>query len=245
MSERAAMSLPTGWQVSVKSNEIPTAGVSTGHRLKNLGCDRARGPAARALRSRLEEFGRIPEDQWIVLEKELSFHSLKSGETFLEPGDDADIIIFVYSGMIKSYMQSIARKQFTKMFIREHQITSPYASVIKGVTSNIGYVALEDSQIIVLRASFFESLFDCHPVWERIARKLTELYLIERDLLHHHLMTLDAEGRYLAFLETYPEIAARVAQYEIASFLGITPVTLSNVRRKRVRTSVNAKASTA
>lgn len=79
--------------------------------------------------------------------------------------------------------------------------------------------------------SDFVALFEQHPIFDRLGRKLAEWLLIRKELRARSLLQQQAKERYLDFEEQYPDLVKRVPQYHIASYLGITEVSLSRLKR--------------
>ena len=77
----------------------------------------------------------------------------------------------------------------------------------------------------------FVNLYERDPVFERLGRKFAEWLLIRKELRARSLLQQQAKQRYIAFAQNYPEFVLRVPQYHIASYLGITEVSLSRIKR--------------
>jgi CRP-like cAMP-binding protein len=71
-----------------------------------------------------------------------------------------------------------------------------------------------------------------NPCWNTIARKYVETLFIEKEKRERRLLSEDAATRYLSFQKDYPGLEDKIPQYQIASYLGITPVALSRIRKK-------------
>ena len=93
-------------------------------------------------------------------------------------------------------------------------------------------LALMDSELLVIRFRDFEALFDRHACWERVGRKIAEGMFISKERRERELLMLSAEERYRLFLGRYKHLEKRIPQYQIAAYLGITPVALSRIRRR-------------
>lgn len=72
-----------------------------------------------------------------------------------------------------------------------------------------------------------------HPCWDRFLIKLLEKGYSTKEKRERELLHLDADERYAIFLEEYPTLESRVKQHMIASYLGITPESLSRIRKNR------------
>lgn len=89
---------------------------------------------------------------------------------------------------------------------------------------------LEDSELLLLDKFSYDHLLLEIPKFERLFRKLLENRLIANERRIAATLSDSAEERYLAFLKSYPAIAQRVSLNQIASYLGITPESLSRIR---------------
>ncbi|MCP4271690.1 MAG: Crp/Fnr family transcriptional regulator, partial [Gammaproteobacteria bacterium] len=76
------------------------------------------------------------------------------------------------------------------------------------------------------------NLFDQHRCWEKLGRLLAEQLYIKKETREAEFLLDDAETRYLNFQTNYPGLEDRLTQYHVASYLGITPVMLSRIRRR-------------
>jgi CRP-like cAMP-binding protein len=92
--------------------------------------------------------------------------------------------------------------------------------------------ALEDSEVLLIDKDAKESLYLNAPKVEQLFRIMTQktLVALQRRMIRNH--TLSAEERYLHFISTYPDIASRLTNLNIASYLGITHEFVSKIRRK-------------
>lgn len=91
---------------------------------------------------------------------------------------------------------------------------------------------IEDSIVLNLSKANFDHLLIAIPKFERFFRILMQNAYTREQLRSIENLTLNAEERYLRFINKYPHIAANVTQKQIASYLGITPEFLSSIRRK-------------
>ena len=110
-------------------------------------------------------------------------------------------------------------------------IDDMYSSVT-GEPSETNIDALEDTELLLLTAHSREELLRRAPVFERFFRLLLQRSFIalQRRLKENIIQT--AEEKYKNFISLYPNIAQRVPQHNIASFLGITPESLSRIRKQ-------------
>ena len=92
--------------------------------------------------------------------------------------------------------------------------------------------ALEDAELVLIDKKAHEELLATLPKYETWMRiQVTGAYIAMQRRLTS-IISLSLEERYAAFTSVYPEIIQRVPQHMIASYMGLTPETLSRVRKK-------------
>src|SRR5687768_14390218 len=123
----------------------------------------------------------------------------------------------------------------TKAFVREAEMSGSLADLLTDGASRAFIVAEEPTRLLVMPFKSMNQLMRRFPEWDVLGRRATQRLLLAKAQREYELLGLDADGRYRAFTTRYPGLEARVAGKLVASYLGITPVHLSRLRRKRVR----------
>jgi hypothetical protein len=90
---------------------------------------------------------------------------------------------------------------------------------------------LQETHLLVCNLASIVELFNQHHCWEKLGRILAEQLYIKKETREAEFLLDDAETRYFNFQKQYPGLEERIAQYHVASYLGITPVMLSRIRR--------------
>ena len=190
--------------------------------------------------SNLKEFmfklSSYPESELSYFISLLKVKVFGAKEMLLRQGDLATEIFFVSKGLLKTFFIDENGSEVTKGFIWENALAAPYVSILTSQASNLGITSLEKSEVISLPAKIFTSLYDRHSCWQEMGRKIAENLLIERERREKQMLLLDAEKRFESFLENFGPIIKRIPQYEIASYIGVTPVALSQIRSRRAKT---------
>lgn len=186
-------------------------------------------PLAR-LRGTLAQFADIPGDEWNALKNRLARVTIPKGGHFLRAGDVPDKLSFVASGLFRVYFVTERGDERVMAFREEGRLISGFSPFPGQRTPNFGIQALEDSVLlqIVLDPSAILGSADC---WKEIYAKYMEMLFLEKEERERQFLSEDAETRYRAFRASHPGLEERVPQYEIASYLGITPVALSRIRQ--------------
>jgi CRP-like cAMP-binding protein len=162
------------------------------------------------------------------------FHptELRRGEHLLRAGETPDSLAFVGAGLLRLYYIDRAGREFTKSFCVAGEIVAAYSALLLGAPSRLFIEALEDAQLLVADYRAYQALAAQHPCWAVVNQRRAEALFIKKESREAALLLDDAESRYLQFLAEYPGLEARVRQHYIASYLGITPVSLSRVRAR-------------
>ncbi len=108
-------------------------------------------------------------------------------------------------------------------------------SFINGRPSLYHIDALEDSEVFLIDRPSWEKMFVEIPKLERFYRLLLQNAFISMQRRIAENMSLSAEERYANFQQRYPHFEQRLPLKQIASYLGITPESLSRIRKKMVK----------
>ena len=177
------------------------------------------------------------------LDRLLSIFRLKevpATESLLLPGDKVHELVFVVNGLLRFYYLDDEGGESNKAFVAENEFAGPLASASLDLPVIYGIQALERSTLLVTPYSRFTSLFEEDPVFDRLGRKFAELLLVRKELRMRNMLQKKAAARYAEFREQYPGLLQRVPQYHIASYLGITEVSLSRLRRSMKATPLGS-----
>lgn len=156
--------------------------------------------------------------------------SFKKGALFLKLGQTCNAVGFVETGLLKCSLVS-EDKTAVDDFIFENQFVANYYSFLKNTPSNKEIACLKDSTIHVIHREQLAAMSKELPFLEEMARKVSEqLFLTTAEKLED-LKMLSAEERYLKLIRNHPNYVNDIPQYEIASFLNVSPETLSRIRK--------------
>ncbi len=153
------------------------------------------------------------------------------GEHLLRVGDIAAHIYYVSRGLLRYYfLDADNGEERTGQFFDENQVFTDASSFLSQTPASQSIQALEKSEVVCLsRAALYAAYASDHAM-ERFGRLMLEAALVGSQRRSTNLLTLTPDERYRAFVQARPEVATRVPQYLIASYLGITPEGLSRIR---------------
>lgn len=185
-----------------------------------------------SIESFFKEIADVPSSELSKIKKIFHPKILKKNSYFIKAGEIPDKVGFNISGLFRySYIDKDG-KEYTKHFCLENNLIISYSASLLQEESKFYIEALEDSEILTANYKEFLKILESHPCWDRIARKLIEKIYIIKEKREYQLLMEDAETRYKQFLKDYPGLVGRVKHYHIASYLGISPVSLSRIRNK-------------
>ncbi|MCC3414995.1 MULTISPECIES: Crp/Fnr family transcriptional regulator [unclassified Microcoleus] len=156
--------------------------------------------------------------------------SLSRSEFFVRAGDIPQTIGFVISGILRLYYVDADGNEATKSFCAENSFVAAYSALLLGQPSRLFIQTLEDTKLLIVDYSVYRSLSESQTYLQQLNCKIAESLFIKKERRESALLLDDAKTRYLSFLEEYPGLNARLKQHYIASYLGMTPVTLSRIR---------------
>ena len=183
-------------------------------------------------RTLLESLASIPEEEWSEFSANLRSRQFAPGEFLLREGEVGNEYDFIASGLIRLFYTTQDGKEFNKSFIAEGGIAGSLGSVLRGLPSRFSIEALEPTTVVAIPANIMERFYERHPCWERVGRRFAESLALKKEKREAAFLLDSAQMRYQQFLSEYPDLENRIAQYHIASYLGITDVALSRIRKK-------------
>ncbi|HEU5148316.1 MAG TPA: Crp/Fnr family transcriptional regulator [Chryseosolibacter sp.] len=147
-------------------------------------------------------------------------------------GEASKHMVFVEKGLLRSFSVDPDGHEHVMQFATEGWWIADMASFLSGEDSIYNIEALEDCELLLLTKTSMDKLIDEVPVIERYFRLLMQETIIALQRRLRVVQTHSAEETYLQFMEARPDVVARAPQQHIALYLGITPETLSRVRKQ-------------
>lgn len=157
---------------------------------------------------------------------------LRKRQYILQEGDVAKYVTFVEKGLLRSYTVDDKGTEHIMQFAFEGWWISDHFSFLTGEPSIYNIDALEDSELLLLSKQSEEQMLQRIPKFERYFRILLQNSLIATQRRLIGSLSQTAEERYTDLFVSCPTIPQRVPQHMMASFLGITPETLSRIRKQ-------------
>ena len=185
-----------------------------------------------ALRVSLESYAAISDETWQAFMRISKFRSLPKNTLLYNTGTIPQSYAYVYQGLIRCFACNENGKEYNKIFFDEGMFPGSMTALLNSSPSMLGFETIEDTLIIEIDFLAYRKL-----MIEKNDLKLFQIYYLEKNWLlakdsrEIEIVQEDATARYLRFIDESPKLARRLAQYHIASHLGITATQLSRIRK--------------
>lgn len=156
---------------------------------------------------------------------------LRKNQYLLQEGDVWRYNAFITSGCLRTYSINDKLQEHIINFAIENYWIGDRDSLLNGTPSRYNIDAIEDSELLLISKDDFAVLLKSIPQFQDLVNLIIERsFAASQDRINSSI-SLNAEEKYATFLKKQPNIANRVPQHMVASYLGITPETLSRIRK--------------
>jgi CRP-like cAMP-binding protein len=157
--------------------------------------------------------------------------TFRKGEIILNAGDVCKEFYFITQGLLRSFHRMSNGSERTYVICRENNIFTDHSSFISQTPSTDFIEAIEDTEVLYISYEDLMTLYKNYHAWESVGRKVSDInFVVSKDRLRS-MMNDDAITRYKRFLHSYQNILHRIPQHIVASYLGITPQSLSRLKK--------------
>lgn len=174
----------------------------------------------------------IDKEKAIEYAKRLKCIKIKKNEHFQMQGDTAKYMGYVYSGRFRYYKIDKQGNEHTLWLNKSFSLIGDYHSFLQKTNAELCVQAMADYEIVLFSYEQMMELFDMNIETQRFRATLAERSMFGWRSIALALHFDTAEERYMALLNDYPEIEKEIPLRYIASTLGISPETLSRLRKK-------------
>lgn len=176
----------------------------------------------------------LPEAEEAKVLKLLKPVKITKGEYYIREGQIPKKFAFVEQGLFRYLYMDTKGTEYTKNFIVENNFLAAYSAMITQQPSRMFIEALEDSYIYDISYANWLELKKGHECWNQFLIAILEKAFSTKEIRERDLLILEAQERYDIFKKEFPNFENRIKQHMIASYLGISPISLSRIRTKSV-----------
>lgn len=177
-------------------------------------------------------FAFVPDELIDKLFEITSLHHFPKGKSFLKAGEISDFVGFNLNGIFRLYYVDSEGNDFTKSFSIPGKFVISYTALVQKRPSLFYIDAVAKSDLLRFRYSEWKKMIENDIRWYPFIFKLIESVYVMKEMREKSFLIDDAKTRYIEFRKMYPQLEGMVRQYQIASFLGMTPETLSRIRNE-------------
>lgn len=170
-----------------------------------------------------------PDEIETILEQNL-IKSFRKDAVLLAEGEQARECFFILSGCVRKYYLIDGEERSTEFYTEMQSITP--VSYVTRQPSDYFLSCLEESVISVATPERSQKLLERVPKLYGLVQQLQAELLIQNELSFDSFKNLSPEARYLKFMEARPDLMNRIPLGHLATYLGITPVSLSRIRKR-------------
>lgn len=150
---------------------------------------------------------------------------------FVQNGEQSTEMGLILKGVFRSFYIDQNGNDVTKYFHVQDEILFSYYAHLSQTKARYSIQALEDSEILVTKISEFEKVVEGNYPLLLFYKKMVDAMLVKKEKHASSFTLLSSSQRYQQFLADYPCLENHIKQYQLASYMGITPVTLSRIRK--------------
>lgn len=173
----------------------------------------------------------VDETEVLSIVENCTTKTIKKDQFLLRANEQCKHTFFVESGLLRQFSIDEKGKEHILLFAPENWFVSDRESTYFNQPSAYYIQALEESKVVMIDESFTDIISEKFPAFTRFNNRLLHNHIRHLQKRINLLLSAAAEDRYLQFIKMYPDILLRVPQAMVASYLGITPESLSRVRK--------------
>ncbi len=155
---------------------------------------------------------------------------LKKGDFILKSGEIVKKTYFIIDGCLRSYLYDQSGKEHTIQFATKNWWISDYRAYFSRKTASLNIECIANAHVIEMNWSDLDWIYNKFPTVESFQKTNLEKHLVSLNTRIQSQLELGAEERYLKFIKDYPEVAEYAQNKHIASYLGISPQSLSRLK---------------
>jgi CRP-like cAMP-binding protein len=164
---------------------------------------------------------------------------IKKGECIMQAGELNYNGYLVLKGLLRNYVITNAGEERTLLFSKEGDQTGSHSTLFYDEPSTEFIEAIENSVVFALNSKNAEKLAEKYPKLLKLQNRVLKKMLAESVERIKFFTVLTPEERYIQFSKQYPELFNRVPQKHLASYIGVTKVSLSRIKNRIVRKEIS------
>jgi CRP-like cAMP-binding protein len=174
----------------------------------------------------------LSQEERNLIEGYLTTKKVRKRQYLLQEGDVCKVVAFVEKGAMRLYRVNEDGSEHIVLFALDGSFITDLYSFLTSEPSTYNIDAIEDSEVVLITKSASDELRKLSPKYQEFIFQATSEAYIQLERRISSSISLSLEERYKELTSSYPDIVQRVPQHMIASYMGLTPETLSRVRKR-------------
>lgn len=179
-----------------------------------------------------DSFGYIPEEAFFKIKEISEFKKIAPHVQLDQLGKVPSKLYLILSGVMRCYITSESGKEFNKRFFFPMDFAGSLTALIKNAPSEMIYETITECKLYEINYKQLKEMCASDIVISNLYTSMLEKVFMSYEKRHLEFISLNASQRYLKLKEEMPNIDKLLPQYHIASYLSITPVQMSRIRKK-------------
>ncbi|MDB5009759.1 MAG: Crp/Fnr family transcriptional regulator [Mucilaginibacter sp.] len=184
-----------------------------------------------ALISFLKLYRDIPAADEALITSATVYRTYKEGDYLFKADKICREMYFICQGILRIMVINEHGNEVTHFFLKENQLCTILNSFNNQLTAHESICAACDTEVMVFSKAALDKLYLQLPYLKPLIDQITQQFLLDKIELRNSYLGQDSTTRYKMFMMRQPEIALRVPLSDVASYLGITPQSLSRIRK--------------
>lgn len=173
----------------------------------------------------------IPEKDQELISSAFDYKKFQEGSYLFEGMKLCRELFFICNGVLRIVMHNKEGRELTHYFLKEYQFCTILNSFTNEVPAPESIQAACDAEVLVISKARLFALYEQLPYLKVLIDEILQQSMIEKIQLRNAYLGLDSTARYQEFLKRQADVAVRVSLNDIAAYLGITPQSLSRIRK--------------
>ena len=186
-----------------------------------------------ALIDHLQQYIPFDEEEKQYLREKIPVREVNKGAFLLKENAVSKEFFFNISGCVRMFY-TVSGSERSTFFYTENQFISSYHSFTKQLPSKHALQCVEDTTLAVITHERAYEMLQLYPKFEVLARIMMEEELILFQEIISTFITMSPEERYLNLMTSHPELIQRIPQYHLATYIGVSPESLSRIKKRMV-----------
>ncbi|WP_104382941.1 Crp/Fnr family transcriptional regulator [Sphingobacterium sp. HMA12] len=175
----------------------------------------------------------LNDKEILLLKDGISIFSAEKENNLIRPLRVADRLFFLEKGTVRSFYQKDYKEINTEFFF-ENDFFTAFTSYLTQEKTNLHFQCIEQCDLISIPKEVIDKLLREDTKWNILLNNILAKEYIKKCRRESSFLLLDANERYHYFLKQFPDADNRIPLFHIASYLGMSPETLSRIRSKKL-----------